>query len=163
MIDYLCAPDLCKLLCYMQVFLRRFRDPIRVPRISENYHRVPNIREIGSPQVHTGYLKFSLKKNCYVLLYRTKVLTFNCGLSVAKYQHRLSAMKNKTSLLAQKSLIDRALPKTQSNMASSLAQLFRTDSGTCLSHCQKTQGKISTLSLLSVTAHLLHHNCCLLL
>jgi len=33
-------------------------------------------------------------------------------------------MKNRTSLLAQKSLIDRALPKTQSNMASSLAQLI---------------------------------------
>jgi len=50
-------------------FLRRFRDPIRVPRISnrvprirENYHRVPKIREIGSLQIHTGYLTFSLKK-----------------------------------------------------------------------------------------------------
>jgi len=63
----------------MQVFLRCFRDPIRVPRIenrvhriSENYHRVPKIREnlvprireIGSLQVHTGYLTFSLKTNC---------------------------------------------------------------------------------------------------
>jgi len=38
------------------------RDPIRVPRISENYHPVPRIREIGSLQVHTGYLTFSLKK-----------------------------------------------------------------------------------------------------
>jgi len=54
-------------------------DPIRVPRIEnwvtriiENYHRVPRIREnrvprireIGSLQVHTRYLKkkFSLKK-----------------------------------------------------------------------------------------------------
>jgi len=76
-----------------QGFLRRFRDPIRVPRIEnrfprirenyhrvprienrvprirENYHRVPRIenrvpriREIGSLQVHTGYLTFSLKK-----------------------------------------------------------------------------------------------------
>jgi len=57
--------------------LRCFRDPIRVhrienrvPRIRENYHRVPKIREnrvprireIGSLQVHTGYLTFSLKK-----------------------------------------------------------------------------------------------------
>jgi len=25
-------------------FLRRFRDPIRVPRITENYHWVPKIR-----------------------------------------------------------------------------------------------------------------------
>jgi len=33
-------------------FLRRFRDPIRVPRI----------REIGSLQVQTGYLTFSIKK-----------------------------------------------------------------------------------------------------
>ena len=54
-----------------QVFLRRFRDPIRVsrienrvPKIRENYHRVsrirenrvPRIREIGSLQIHTGHL-----------------------------------------------------------------------------------------------------------
>ena len=60
-----------------QVFLRRFRDPIRVPRISnrvprirENYHRVlkirenrvPRIREVGSLQIHIGHLTFSLKK-----------------------------------------------------------------------------------------------------
>jgi len=36
-----------------QVFLRRFKDPIRVPRI----------RETGSLQIHTGYLTFSFKKN----------------------------------------------------------------------------------------------------
>jgi len=54
---------------YNQVFLRRFRGPIRlprienrVPRIRENYHRVPRIREIGSLLVHTGSLTFSLKK-----------------------------------------------------------------------------------------------------
>jgi len=60
-----------------QGFLRRFRDPIRVPRISnrvprmrENYHRVPKIRknrvprirEIGSIQIRTGFLTFYLKK-----------------------------------------------------------------------------------------------------
>ena len=60
-----------------QGFLRCFRDPFRVPRIenrapriSENHHRVPGIkenrvpriREIGSLQVHIGYLTFSLKK-----------------------------------------------------------------------------------------------------
>jgi len=51
------------------IFLRCFWDPIRVPRISsrvtwirEDYHRVPRIWEIGSLQVHTGYLTFSLKK-----------------------------------------------------------------------------------------------------
>ena len=32
-----------------QVFLRRFRDPIRVPRIRENYHRVPKIWENRVP------------------------------------------------------------------------------------------------------------------
>jgi len=57
-------------------FFRCFRDPIRVPRIEyrvsrigQNYHRVPRIpenrvpriREIGSLQVHTEYLTFSLK------------------------------------------------------------------------------------------------------
>jgi len=62
---------------YKQGFLRCFRDPIRVPRIEnrvprikENYHRVPKIREnrvprsreIRSLQVHTGYLTSSLKK-----------------------------------------------------------------------------------------------------
>jgi len=40
-------------------FIRRFRDPIRVPRIS---NRVSRIREIGSLQIHTGYQTFSLKK-----------------------------------------------------------------------------------------------------
>ena len=54
-----------------RVFVRRFRDPSRVPRISnrvrritENYHRVPKIREnwvprireIGSLQIYIGYL-----------------------------------------------------------------------------------------------------------
>jgi len=55
----------------MQFFLRRFRDPNRVARIRENYHRVlkirengvPRIREIWSLQIDTGYLTFSLKKN----------------------------------------------------------------------------------------------------
>jgi len=57
-------------ICIGQGFLRCFRDPIRVPRIEnrvprirENYHRVPRIREnrvpkireIGSLQVHSGY------------------------------------------------------------------------------------------------------------
>jgi len=56
--------------CKARVFLRRFRDPNRVPRIEnwaprirENYHQVPRICEIGSLQVHTRYLPFSLKKN----------------------------------------------------------------------------------------------------
>jgi len=52
------------------VFLRHFRDPIWVPRIRENYHRVPKIsenrvprfKEIGFLQIHTRYLTFSLKK-----------------------------------------------------------------------------------------------------
>jgi len=48
---------------YKQGFLSRFRDPIRVPRIKENYHRVSRIRENGSLQVHTGFLTFSLKKH----------------------------------------------------------------------------------------------------
>jgi len=45
-------------------FLRRFRDPTQVPRIS---NRVPRIREIGSLRIHTGYLTFSLKKTwCFI-------------------------------------------------------------------------------------------------
>jgi len=65
-----------------RVFFRRFRDPIRVPRISnrvprirENYHqvpkirenRVPRIREIGSLQIQTGFLTFSLKKTLFMI------------------------------------------------------------------------------------------------
>jgi len=53
-----------------QGFLKRFRDPIRVPGMRESYHRVlkirenrvPRIRGIGSPQIRTGFLTFSLKK-----------------------------------------------------------------------------------------------------
>jgi len=49
---------------------RCFRDPIRVPRIRENYHRVPRVKKIGSLEsqkigslkVHTGCLTISLKK-----------------------------------------------------------------------------------------------------
>ena len=43
---------------YIQVFLRCFRDPIRVPRI----------REIGPLQIHTGCLTFSLKKKTLVYI-----------------------------------------------------------------------------------------------
>jgi len=35
---------------------------VRVPRIRENYHQVLKIREIGSLQIHTGYLTLSLNK-----------------------------------------------------------------------------------------------------
>jgi len=76
-----------------QVFLRCFRDPIRVPtienqvpRTSENYHRVPRIgenrvprmREIGSLQVHTGYLTFSLKKTLDELFQMLQGSRYNC-------------------------------------------------------------------------------------
>ena len=72
---------------YSQGFLGDFRDPIRVHRIEnrvlrirENYHqvpkvrenRVPRIREIGSLQVHIGYLTFSLKNtliSCSIYLH----------------------------------------------------------------------------------------------
>ena len=89
-----CVAALCKLgfticgsyiqqvqppLTYRSRFLRGFRDPIRVPRISnrvprirETYHRVhkirenrfPGIREIGSLQMQTWFLTFSLEKTC---------------------------------------------------------------------------------------------------
>jgi len=61
-----------------------FRDPIRVPRnenqvlkIRENYHRVPRIREIGSLQVHTGYLTFSLKKTLVSIKYIVSIFFKN--------------------------------------------------------------------------------------
>jgi len=76
-----------KIIHLIQVFLRCLRDPIRVPRIEnrvprirENYHRVPRIienrvpriREIRSLKIHIGYLTFSLKKTD--LIERNKVL-----------------------------------------------------------------------------------------
>ena len=45
-----------------QVFLRRFRDPIRVPKIRENYHRVPKIRENRVPTDPYRVLNIFLKK-----------------------------------------------------------------------------------------------------
>ena len=53
-------------LSYRQVFLRCFRNPIRVPRIENRVHR---IREIGTPHAHTGYLRFPLKKRGYRSIY----------------------------------------------------------------------------------------------
>jgi len=45
----------------MENRVRRFRENYhRVPRIRE--YQVPRIRDIGSLQVHTGYVTFSLKK-----------------------------------------------------------------------------------------------------
>jgi len=44
------------------IFLRCFRDPIRVSRIREHYHWFPRIRAIGSLQVHTRFRTFSFKK-----------------------------------------------------------------------------------------------------
>jgi len=79
---------------YKQGFLRRFRDPIRVPRISnrvpglrENYHRVPKIRkdrgprirEIGSLQTHTGYLTFSLKKTLVQTMLFSAMIILLCS------------------------------------------------------------------------------------
>jgi len=56
-----------------RVIFKAFRIENRVLRIRENCHRVlritengvPRISEIGSLQVYTGYLTFSLKKPAY--------------------------------------------------------------------------------------------------
>ena len=73
-----------KTIGFARVFLRRFRDPIRVPRLSnriprirENYHRVPKIREnriprireIGSLQIQTEFLTFSSKKTGFAFFW----------------------------------------------------------------------------------------------
>ena len=67
-----------------RVSLRCFRDPFwlpiisnRFPRIKENYHRVPKIREnrvprireIGFLQILTRFLTFSLKTTLYIYIY----------------------------------------------------------------------------------------------
>jgi len=72
----------------MQFFLKCFRDPNginRVLRIRENHHwvpiigenQVPRINEIGSLQVHTGYLTFSLKKTSYMDYYYVGKILLN--------------------------------------------------------------------------------------
>jgi len=57
---------------YNQGFLRCFRDPIRVPRIenrvpriSENDHRVPRIRENRVPKNQYRVPNIFFKKTCY--------------------------------------------------------------------------------------------------
>jgi len=57
-----------------RVFLRRFRDPIRVPRIehrvstiSENHHRVPRIKENRVPTGSHRVPNIFLKKNCIII------------------------------------------------------------------------------------------------
>ena len=70
------------------VFLRRFRDPIRVsrisnrvPRIKENYHRVPKIRENRVPtnpyRVPNIFLKKTLVKTIIYLDYSLQVTDEN--------------------------------------------------------------------------------------
>ena len=76
---YASAQDACLSLC--SGFFKVFRDPKRVPRIRENYHRVPKIRgnrvprirEIGSLQVETGYLTFFKKKRLCLLIYSINI------------------------------------------------------------------------------------------
>jgi len=85
---------------YTQGFLRRFRDPIwvprisnRVPRIRESYHRVskirenrvPRIREIGSLQIQTGFLTFSLKNLLYLLRTNVRLKAMLQSLLTAPY------------------------------------------------------------------------------
>jgi len=88
------ARDLDVFIVIYSFFLGRFRDPIQVPRISnqvpritENYHRLPTIREnwvtrireIGSLQIHIGYLTFSLKKTViYVISHHRFSLNKAC-------------------------------------------------------------------------------------
>jgi len=43
------------MLQFITGFLRRFRDPIRFPRIRENYHQVPKIRENRLPRIRENY------------------------------------------------------------------------------------------------------------
>ena len=73
---------------FSRFFLRRFRDLICVtrisnwvPRIRENHHRAPKIREnrvlrireIRSLQIHTWYLTFSLKKTLLFSIQHTRL------------------------------------------------------------------------------------------
>jgi len=61
--------------------------------------------------------------HCCALLYRTEALSFHCVwvLQIIHFDYR--QWKMKTSVSAQKSLIDRALPKTKSNAASTSSSL----------------------------------------
>jgi len=55
---------LLKYLTFKQGFLRCFRLENRVPRIRENYHRVPGIRENRVPKDPYRVPSIFLKKNC---------------------------------------------------------------------------------------------------
>jgi len=55
----------------------------------------------------------------YILLHCTEVLSFNCGLSFAKYRHQLSTVKNMNISIGPNSLVDQTLPKIKSNLARS--------------------------------------------
>jgi len=87
-----------KVCIFTSVLLRCFRDPNRVlrienlvPRFKENYHQVPRIKEnwvprirqIGSLQVHIGYLTVSLKKT---LIFTQHTFPKPCCGSLGKYE-----------------------------------------------------------------------------
>ena len=82
---------------WRQFFQRCFRGPIwvprienRVPRIRENYHQVPRIREIRSLQAHIRYLTFSLKTNLMKgqSIKPSTAVVFNLGVICLFYKGR---------------------------------------------------------------------------
>jgi len=58
-----------------QVFLRRFRDPIRVPRIRENYHRIPKIRKSRVPTDPKRVPNIFLKNRWEIVQGRRKLIS----------------------------------------------------------------------------------------
>jgi len=92
-----------------RLFSRHFRDPIRVPRIENRVsrirerkqrireNRVPRIREIGSLQVRTGYLTFSLKNPDITTTGSTNQNRFSCFVEheFAKNNHGIVRLKIK--------------------------------------------------------------------
>jgi len=75
--DFLLCKHNCISYAWLQIFGRSRQVKLgckmghcmkKVPRIRENYHRVPRIREIGSLQIQTGFLTFSLKKTWLIMI-----------------------------------------------------------------------------------------------
>ena len=82
----------------------------------------------------------------HMLLHRTEVLSFNYGWVLQNTGIGYWQWKIKKLVSARKSLLDWALPETESNLASSLVQLTICNMQWYWSHCQNTQKDFQVIS-----------------
>jgi len=137
---------------FMRFFLGRFRDSIRVPRVSnrvprirENYHRVPKIREylvpriteIGSLQIHTAYLTFSFKENWFLLSWYLAMCQIFCCCTVqgVSFNYHYRNVRSRVSVSNFQVSVSAFMSKTRSRLdiwARSRSRRLRSR----LHHCQ---------------------------